>query len=137
MSCRVCCIKAKPYWYDRVHSDMLFSLSLSNPTICTLTFYSLDVAAVRDEPQSYRTDRRTDRCWLQVSAKPYSTVYSNIVDAGRYFTYILSKVLLQQCLRLQMRVFLLSFGPCLLYIYTQRRTKLKVPSGTPPHLYGV
>lgn len=98
---------------------MLFSLSLSNPTICTLTFYSLDVAAVRDEPQSYRTDRHADRCWPPVSAKPYSTVYSNIVDAGRYFTYILSKVSLQQCFRLQMRVFLLSFGPCLLYLYPE------------------
>lgn len=39
-------MKEKPYWYDRVHSDLLFPLS--SPTI---PFYILDVAAVREEPQ--------------------------------------------------------------------------------------
>lgn len=108
MSCRVYCTKEKPYWYDRVHSDMFFSLS--SPTIYTLNLHSLDVAAVRDEPQSYRRDRQHSwptlalctvsatlysilkyyRCWQTHhlhTVKGRTTRVIQIADAGVYVVF--------------------------------------------------
>lgn len=138
MSCRVYCTKEKPYWYDRVHSDMFFSLS--SPTIYTLNLHSLDVAAVRDEPQSYRRDRQ--HSWPTLALCTVSaTLYSILKYYRCWQTHHLhtvkgrTKVALQELFRLQMQVFMLSFGPCLLYLYPEEDA---VPSGTyPPHLYGV
>lgn len=62
MSSRVCCIKEKPYWYDRVHSDCP-----------ALQDVHLDVAAVREELKSYQK-------WT--SHLTNHTACSSVVDAA-------------------------------------------------------
>lgn len=109
MSSRVCCIKEKPYWYDRV-------IPTVQPYNMYFDLYSLDVAAVREETPSV-WGREHNLPMLAPVISQTLTAYSNVVQAGGCIPLLLSKVALQQCFILLIQVFLLLFGPRLLYFY--------------------
>lgn len=97
-------------------------------TRCTLQF-GCSCCQGRTSVLSER--QTTQKCWPRMSAKPDSILKYCRCWQMHHLTYC-QKVALQQWFRLQMQVFLLSFGPRLLYFYTE-----ELPSGTPLHLYGV
>jgi len=110
MSSRVCCIKEKPYWYDRV-------IPTVQPYKMYFDFYSLDVAWQGGTSVLSEADNTTDQC-----VSPTIQHIKMLCMLGGCIPLLLSKVALQQWFMLQIKVFLLCFGPCLWTSNTQSST---------------